>query len=289
MLCPNCAAENDTPNRFCLRCGYQLAPPPASPRRPCRWIGWVAALALLLLLGGGGLPLLFRRPISDREGSQPSSPPILRASAEETEEAETTSVARTFLPTAGTSAAVPSLSPLREPAISPSPEVASLHSATTSPTSTPPATATPPPVQASPRPPSWTQTANSVEQAIEETIRRYSEIKAQATGPGHDDSQLATVLVGEALADQQKAVKWQREHGAYYITTLHWLRIEWSREIDATHAQALVTKLETLLYYSQGSTTPSAKASCQSCEYSILYSLELIGGRWYIADKEVQD
>ena len=110
-----------------------------------------------------------------------------------------------------------------------------------------------------------------------------------ATGPTHDESQLATVLAGEALKDQQKAVQWQRTNNAYYVTTLHWMRFEWIQQENAIHARALVTKNETLLYFQDDWTTPSAKASCEACEYQVLYRLELIGDRWYVVEKEVQD
>jgi len=125
--------------------------------------------------------------------------------------------------------------------------------------------------------------------AIKDAIWRYAELKALATGPAHDVSQLDTVLVGEALQEQINSAQWQRDHGAYYVTTVHWSRIEWIQQTDATHAEALVTKNETLLYYPEGWTTPSAKRSYEEWEYQVLYKLELIDGKWYIAEKEVQD
>lgn len=66
----------------------------------------------------------------------------------------------------------------------------------------------------------------------------------------------------------------------------------WLAAQDAIQRYAelrLVTKNETLLYYPEGWTAPSAKRPCQPCEYQVLYKLELIGRRWYIAEKDVRD
>jgi hypothetical protein len=115
--------------------------------------------------------------------------------------------------------------------------------------------------------------------AVEDAIWRYAELKALAIGPAHDVSQLDTVLVGDALRDQMNSAQWQRDHGAYYVTTVHWSRIEWIQQMDAAHVEALVSKNETLLYYPEGWTMPSARRSCDPCEYQVLYKLELIGGK----------
>jgi serine/threonine protein kinase len=131
--------------------------------------------------------------------------------------------------------------------------------------------------------------SDPVHQAIQDTIWRYAQIKAAAIGREHDDSQLSTVLAGTALKEQQQAVQWQRDNGAYYETTLHWIRYEWLQQTDATHAQALVTKKETLLYYPRDWTTPSTKKSCHECEYQVLYDLQFSGSQWYITEKEVQN
>jgi serine/threonine protein kinase len=139
--------------------------------------------------------------------------------------------------------------------------------------------------------PSWTPTTaiDPLWQAIEEAIWRYAEIKAVAIGPTHDDSQLSTVLTGEALKEQNRAVRWQRNNGAHYDTTLHWMKVEWTSRLDDTHAEALVTKKETTLYYPKDWTTPSTRLSCVECEYQVIYRLERIGASWYIAEKIVQD
>jgi serine/threonine-protein kinase len=153
---------------------------------------------------------------------------------------------------------------------------------------TPTWTASPWPTD-TPTPPSPVATVDPMELAVKDAIWRYAELKALATGPAHDVSQLDTVLVGEALRDQMNAAQWQRDHGAHYVTIAHWSRIEWIQQVDATHVEAMVSKNETLLYYPEGWTTPSARRSCDPCEYQVLYKLELIRGQWYIAEKEVQD
>ncbi|HFD38846.1 MAG TPA: DUF4101 domain-containing protein [Anaerolineae bacterium] len=120
---------------------------------------------------------------------------------------------------------------------------------------------------------------------MQDVIRRYAELKAVAIGRSHDTSQLPTVLAGEALQEQLNAVRWQRDNGAYYETTLHEIQYKWFQRVDATHTQALIIKHETLLYYPEGWTTPSTKKSCD-CTYWVLYTFELREGQWYIIRKQ---
>jgi hypothetical protein len=132
-------------------------------------------------------------------------------------------------------------------------------------------------------------TGDPVWQIVEDAVWRYADAKVLAVGPSHDESQLPTILRGKALQEQRTAVKWQRENGAYYDITLHWMRIEWVQKIDRSHLRALVTKNETLLYYPRDWTTPSTKKSCRSCEYQVVYALEQTGARWYISEKDVEE
>ncbi|HFD38636.1 MAG TPA: DUF4101 domain-containing protein [Anaerolineae bacterium] len=263
-ICPSCGAPAAPGRSYCTVCGAPLSgsplPSPAATKRRNLW-KWSALAAVLLLISGGGW-WAWQTNLPSPATALITPTPTLAPPGRPTTDPTPTATRRR---------------PTSSPTASPSPTARP----TKSPGATPPPTATPHP---SPSP-----TADPVEQAIRETIWRYGEIKAQAVGPAHDESLLDTVLADQALAEQRKAVRWQREYGAYYVTTLHQLRFEWIRRIGATRAQAMVYKVETLLYYPKGWTTPSAKKSCRPCEYRVLYDLELRNGQWYIVEKEVQD
>jgi len=181
------------------------------------------------------------------------------------------------------------------PAASPAPSSSPDRSPTPSPTAPAlPPTAEPAPTHTPVPPPPTQQPTATIPPSpssgsrddITDVIYRYRELKAIAIGRSHDVSQLPMILRGEALKELTNAVKWQRDNGAYYDTTWHSLHIDFVQQKDETHAEALVTKVETLLYYPRGWATPSAKVSCIDCEYQAYYWLERIGGRWYIVDKD---
>jgi len=122
--------------------------------------------------------------------------------------------------------------------------------------------------------------------AIEAVIEEFAEIKAHALRY-LDDSQLETVLAGEALDAQRASLRWLRENDAYWGITLHELNIDSVTFLDSRHTRVLVTKVETGLLYIDGKL--SERSSYTRDIYLVSYDLELIEGRWYITRKEAHE
>jgi len=122
--------------------------------------------------------------------------------------------------------------------------------------------------------------------AIQAVIEEFAEIKAHALRY-LDDSQLETVLAGDALDAQRSSLGWLRENNAYWDTTLHELIIDSVTFLDSSRATVLVTKVETGLLYIDGKL--SERSSYTRDRYQVSYDLEFIEGRWYITHKEAHE
>lgn len=167
---------------------------------------------------------------------------------------------------------------------------ATLHSG---PVSTPPAstpTTTPSPTHTPIPTPSSTPTLIDPEtearNAIQAVVEEFAEIKAYALR--HlDDSQLETVLAGDALDAQRSSLTWLQENDAYWDITLHELVIDSVTLVNSTRASVLVTKVETGFLYVDGKL--SEPSSYMRDTYQVSYDLEVIKGHWYITRKEAHE
>ncbi len=127
---------------------------------------------------------------------------------------------------------------------------------------------------------------SEVRDAIQTVIQQFAQIKAYALRY-LDDSQLETVLAGDALDSQRASLEWLRQKNAYWDTRLHELVIDSVTLAGSTRASVSVTKVETGLLYIDGKL--NERSSYTRDRYRVAYDLELIGGRWYITRKEAHE
>jgi hypothetical protein len=138
------------------------------------------------------------------------------------------------------------------------------------------------------RTPTVTFTPISLEaeaEEIQQVIWAFDSIKKDAVGASYDDSQLTTVLRGQALEEQRGSVTWLRTCNAYYEITLHGLTIESFGFSSPTYATVIVRKDESRVFYQMGQNPESTPHDI----YRISYDVQNFGGRWYITRKGVID
>ena len=128
--------------------------------------------------------------------------------------------------------------------------------------------------------------AMSAEDAIRQLLAEFDRVK-QRSRRTLDESELASVLTGNALDEARAKIQELRQKNAYWEITVEDARVE-TITVDrfGTAAWARVRKVETRNYYENGQFKPEYSESDDL--YWVNYTLVLTSEGWRIADFEIQ-